>query len=99
MPGAAELYARGQAQEKAGKLDWAAASFRAALAADPTYLDAELELGRCLARLGWRDEALDVLRDYLDSPAPRTEGRTLYDALDAQGDRIGAFAQAGDPPS
>ncbi len=59
---AAAWFYLGLAQAELGRLDAAGSSFRRTLALDPTHTRAYLALGRALARLDRRPEALRVLR-------------------------------------
>jgi tetratricopeptide (TPR) repeat protein len=59
---AAAWYHRGNLEAQLGEAAAAVASYRRALAVDPTHTPAYLALGKALAAQGERDEALRVLR-------------------------------------
>lgn len=69
------LAAEGRMHARLGRFDEAAASFRAALAADPCDAEAQLGLGRALLRAGRKEEGLEAM-------ARQRELRARLDVLD-----------------
>jgi len=90
-------YRTGLSLERKGDLAQAARWLQSALAEDPTLEPARLELAHCFAGLGWKDEALDQLRAYLDSGGPDASAAALASSLTREGGALGAFEAQGEP--
>jgi len=91
------LVQQGLQFEKEQKFEQAADSFKAALADDPDQDEAALELGRCYARLGWREQALEQLKALADD-AEDTTAASYAKGIEEQGRRLGLLPSAEQGP-
>jgi len=87
-PDADDLVQQGLQFEREQKFELAAGSFKAALADDPDQDEAALELGRCYARLGWREQALGQFK-ALAEDAEDTTAASYAKGIEEQGLRLG----------
>lgn len=88
------LYQKGLAFEKAKHFEEALDAFQSALDADGSLEKADREMGLCYYQLGWRDQALIHLQDYLASGIDDPQSLAFMDSLQDQQDKIAALEGA-----